>query len=238
MLSRLHSFRPMQWLLAVLVAVILIMMCSCATTAKLNTDPVAQAAVAAVVDVAVGEAVQQGVQPAAMVQIAAQLQAFDTGQATTVPALAAEIQTLVAKANLNPAQVAAVTILEATLNAVISQQLQAASSAPGGALNADTITTINIVLQDIVTAAQLYSGQPAQPPTTSLAPSTPIDIPPQNRHFVLSSVESPQVVGASASLVLIACLQAFAHVDVNAPVGAAITVLFTVGAAAIDNLIN
>lgn len=221
------ALKPMHWLLLFSCLTLLILAFSgCATIGKLNTDPVAQAALGAVVDVAVGEAVQKGVQPAAMVAIATQLEAFDTGAAVTVPALTAEIQALVVKANLNPGQIAAVQILEATLDALITQQLAAASSAPAGAISSSTITTINIVLTDVITAAQLYSAQPA----------TTLDIPLQNKHFVLASVESPQMVGGAASLVLVASLQAFGHVSVGAPVAAALTVLLTAGAALIDEL--
>lgn len=229
------NVRPMQLLLGFLVAVIFaIALSACQTVPQLSSNPIAQAAVAAAIDVGVGEAVTKGgISPALLVEGAKELKAYDTGQSVTIPALQAEVQVLILKYNLNPGQAAAVQVLEATLNALIQTQLQASSSAPSSApaaISADVVTTLNIVLDDVISAASLYQTGAAAPATT--------DVPPQNKHFVLASVESPPVVGAAASLVLVASLQAFAHVQVASPVAAAITVLFTVGAAAIDNLIG
>jgi hypothetical protein len=130
------------------------------------------------------------------------------------------------KYQLNPGQVAAVQVLVATTNALIQAQVRAPSSAPA-AISADILTTLNIVLDDVISAASIYAPAVGVPTT---------DIPQQNKHFVLASVETPEVVGGSVSLLLVLSLNAFAHIAISPPAAAAITVLATAGAALIDNL--
>lgn len=195
----------------------------CATVGNwFATNPVAPVVVTISVDVAIAAAEQNGVKAADINRIAQIALAADQGTTATLAAVSAAVNAEITKLNLPPLDLAAANALEALVSAAVQQKL---------AGNADLASAQAAVAQ-VLTAVVAATGGAS----TTFVP--PVEVPQQNKHFVLSSVESPPVVGASASLVLIACLQAFAHISVNAPVGAAITVLFTVGAAAIDNLIS
>lgn len=206
----------------------------CATFQKLTTaisSPAAQPFIQAGAQVAVTTAEARGISSAQIIGIAQKALQADSGTAATLATVGAAINAELTKLNLPAGDIAAASILEASFSLYIQQQLG------NNATVAQTQAAVADVLNAIITAA---GGLQSVPATITSIPSAPTTqtVPAQNRHFVLSSVESPELVGASASLVLIACLQAFAHLSVNAPVGAAITVLFTVSAAAIDNLIS
>jgi hypothetical protein len=209
----------------VLVPLVLIlpMVTGCATVGNwFATDPAAPVVVTISVDVAVAAAEQNGVKASDINRIAQIALAADQGTTATLAAVSAAVNAEITKLNLPPLDLAAANALEALVSAAVQQKL---------AGNAD-LASAQAAVSQVLTAVIAATGGAS---TTRVAPA---EVPQQNKHFVLSSVESPQVVGASASLVLIACLQAFAHLNVNAPTGAAITVLFTVGAAALDNLIS
>lgn len=206
----------------------------CATVQKLTTavsSPQAQPFIQAGAAVAVATAESKGVKAAQIVSIAQEALQADSNTAATLATVGAVINTELAKLNLPAGDIDAAIILESAFSVYIQSQVG------NNATVAQTQAAVADVLNAIIAAA---GGLPAAPTTMTvpqtLAPVT--DVPAQNKHFVLAAVESPPAVGGAASLVLIASLKTFWHIDTSAPVAAALTVLFTVGAAAIDNLIT
>jgi hypothetical protein len=248
----------------VLIPLILVLpfLHGCAALTKVETalsSPTAQPYLIAAADVAVATAESKGVSAAQITSIAQQALAADQGTAATLETVAAVANAQIAKLGLPAGDVQAAQILEAALTVAIQVQIgnnasiAQAQAAIGTVLNA-IIAAANPTLVPVSSAPATtmngydvnedagcpYYEQPiakysGPAPTCVQALPAPA---PQNKHFVLASVESPAVVGAASSLVLVASLQAFAHVSVTSPVAAAITVLFTVGSAAIANLIS
>lgn len=177
-----------------------------------------------------------------------------TGKALLTPSAMTKVTTIIGPtitAVCSSGASVDVTSLQTLNNTVVPALIDLVAAVPGipdqpeilAGLTLVQVALVPVVNQAIAAAQAAASSAPSSAPApvssapTALAvPAT--DVPAQNRHFVLAAVESPQAVGASAALVLIGCLQAFEHISVNAPTGAAITVLFTVAAAAIDNLIS
>lgn len=206
----------------------------CATWQKITTavsSPQAQPFILAGAQIAVATAESKGVTAAQILDVAQKGLQASSNTAATLTTVAAAINTELAKQNLPQGDIDAAIILEASFSAYIQ------SKVGDNASLAQTQAAVADVLNAIIQAA----GGLQAAPITSIEPQTfaPVaDVPPQNKHFVLASVEAPTVVGSAMSLVLVSSLQAFGHVSVGAPVAAAITVLFTAGAALIDNLVT
>lgn len=210
----------------------------CATLQKLTasvSSPAAQPFIQAGAQVAVATAEAKGISGAQIIGVAQKALQADSGTAATLATVGAAINAELMKLNLPAGDIAAASILEASFSLYINQQLG------NNATVAQTQAAVADVLNAIIAAA---GGLQALPATISSVPSgptafvAPTDVPAQNKRFVLAAVESPPVVGAAASLVLVGSMQAFAHISVPAPTAAALTVLFTIGAALIDNLIS
>jgi len=214
------------------LALVLPLMTGCATLSKVETaisSPSAQPYLQAAADVAVATAEAKGITAAQITTIAQQALAADQGTAATLATVAAVANAEIAKLGLPAGDVQAAQILEAALTVAIQAQIG------NNASIAQAQAAVAVVLNAILAAANptmvIQSVPSSSAPTTAAphgappAPTSSTDVPAQNKHFVLASVESPQVVGASASLVLVASLQAFGHVSVSAPTAAAVTVL-------------
>ncbi|HTV76650.1 MAG TPA: hypothetical protein VMF03_00200 [Steroidobacteraceae bacterium] len=86
------------------------------------------------------------------------------------------------------------------------------------------------VVNQLIDLAPAASSAPSSAPAASVPAGAKVtDVPAQAKHFALASIETPQAVGAAASLVIVSSLQAFDHVTVNAPTAAALTVLLRGG---------
>lgn len=206
----------------------------CATWQKITTavsSPEAQPYILAGAQIAVATAETKGVTRAQILDVAQQGLAASANTSASLSTVASAINAELIKLNLPQGDIDAAIILEATFSAYIQ------SKVGNNADLAQTRAAIADVLNAIIAAA---GGLPTPPVTSNEAPTfVPLaDVPQQNKHFVLASVEAPTVVGSAASLVLVSSLQAFGHVSVGAPVAAAITVLFTAGAALISNLVT
>lgn len=132
-----------------------------------------------------------------------------------------------------------VTSLQTLNSTVLPALIDVVSSVPSipdqpeilAGLTLAQVALVPIVNQAIAAAQAAQaaaSSAPSSAPAPSVAPGHPVpqtDVPPQNKHFVLASVESPQAVGAAFSLVSITALKTFWHIDVSAPAAAALTVL-------------
>lgn len=215
------------------LVLILPLLHGCATLTKIENaigSPAAQPYLIAAADVAVATAEAKGVSAAQITGIAQKALAADSGTAASLATIAAVANAQIAKLGLPAGDVAAAQILEAALTVAIQAQIG------NNASIAQAQSAIAVVLNAIIAAAN--PGVVSAPSSSPTAFVSPADMPARNTHFVLAAVESPTVVGSAAGLVLVASLQAFAHVSVAVPVAAAITVLFTVSAAAIDNLIS
>lgn len=229
------TIRPMYALLATLcVMVMLIALSGCATFAKITaavSSPQAQPFIQAGAQVAVATAESKGVTAAQIIGVAQKGLQADSGTAATLATVGQVINTELTKLNLPAGDIAAAAILEASFSVYIQSQLG----------NNATVAQTQAAVADVLNAIIAAAGGLQAVPTTSTEPQTFVpaaDVPAQNKHFVLASVESPSMVGGAASLVLVSSLKAFGHVDVSAPVAAALTVLFTVSSALISNLIS
>lgn len=204
------------------------------TTAPMKPIPPQVAAIAptafvVLADGAVGVAISKGVKPADIATIAYQLEQFASGHAVTVQALTAEIQRLEMQANLNTAQIAAITELRAAFDMIIAGYIS------GGVISGQAQTTILEILQDVITAAELLGAPAPNPPTADSAAfnsTYTADIGPpapavSQRSPSMQMLESPAVIGGATSTLIVASLQAFGHISVAAPAAAAITVLGT-----------
>lgn len=183
-----------------------------------------------IADGAVGLAVSKGVRPQDIAEGAFQLQKFSSGQPVSVQALTTEIQKLEAQANFNPAQVAAVTQLRMAFDTIVLGYVQ------GGVISGTAQTTLTQIFSDVIMAAELLG---AIPPTAAADPAEigpPAAAATQRPGAAMAALESPQLVGAATSTLIVASLQAFKHITVGAPAAAAITVLATFTAGFIDHL--
>lgn len=222
----------------VLAAAIALSACTTAPAAKTTVSSTVAAvtptAIMVLADGAVGVAVSKGVSPALIASGAYQLGQLASGQVITVQAITTEIQALETKGNLNVGEVAAITELRTAFDTIIAGYVQ------GGALPAAAQTTLAEIFGDVVSAAELLGAPnpavlapgtpaaPATPATSSIGPPAP-----SSRQSALSMLESPAVVGASTSTLIVASLQAFKGITVAAPAAAAITVVGTFLAALI-----
>jgi hypothetical protein len=125
---------------------------ACTTTPTANQ----QIAVTVVVDAAVGIAVQNGTNDARewsqrasrIVSIATQLQALDSGQTATLPAVVSALQPLLVKAKLGPADQLAANALIVALSQIIQQNVNN--------INVNTQQVIQQILSDVINAASVY----------------------------------------------------------------------------------
>jgi hypothetical protein len=214
--SRRYSVTFAQFLCVAFVVPVLLSGCATAPATKTGTPSTASAVVPTSImvlaDGAVGVAVSKGVSPALIAGDAYQLLQFTSGKSITIQALTAEIQTLETKANLNTAQTAAVSELVAAFDGIIAGYIQA-GSLPTGAQ-----TTLEEIFGDLITAAELMGAPnpaPAVVPVAGATSSSP----------AMASLESPAVVGAATSTLIVAALKAFKGITVASPAAAAITVL-------------
>jgi PBP1b-binding outer membrane lipoprotein LpoB len=211
-----YSVTFMQLLLVALLVSLLLSGCATAPTTKTGTPSTAAAivptSIMVLADGAVGVAVSKGVSPSLIASDAYQLLQFTSGKSITIQALTAEIQTLETKANLNGVQAAAVSELVAAFDGIIAGYIQA------GSLPASAQTTLEEIFGDLITAAELM-GAPNPAPSTVPVASVPSSSP------AMAGLESPPVVGAATSTVIVAALKAFKGITVSSPAAAAITVL-------------
>lgn len=218
------------------LALAFLALAGCATFAKITaavSSPQAQPFIQAGAQVAVATAESKGVTAAQIINVAQKALQADSGTAATLATVGQIINAELVKLNLPAGDIAAASILEASFSVYIQSQLG------NNATVAQTQAAVADVLNAIIAAA---GGLQVTPITSiesqSFVPVAAADVPAQNKHFVLASVESPSMVGGAASLVLVSSLKAFGHVDVSAPVAAALTVLFTVSSALISDLIT
>jgi hypothetical protein len=174
--------------------------------------------------VAVATAEAKGVAAAQILNVAQQALAADQGTGATLATVANVINAELVKLKLPQGDIDAATILEASFEIAIQAQIgNNATVAQSQAAVADILNAI------IAAAGGLPAAAPSSAPSAVMTPAgatiTQADVPAQNRHFVLSSVESPQAVGGASSLLLVTALKTFWHVDVSAPAAAALTVL-------------
>jgi hypothetical protein len=126
-----------------------------------------------------------------------------------------------------------VTSLQTLNNTVVPALIDLVGSVPAipdqpeilAGLTLAQVALVPIVNQAIAAAQAASSSAPSSAPASSAPTTQVLDVPAQNKHFVLASVESPQVVGASSSLLLVTALKTLWHIDVSAPAAAAVTVL-------------
>lgn len=122
------------------------MLGGCATISGWLGTPTGQAVAAAAVDVAVATAEQKGVPATQINAIAKQALAADQGTSTTLAAVAAVVNSQLAKLNLPPGDLAAANILEVALEAEIQSKIGINPSV------ATAQATIAGVLQEVITA--------------------------------------------------------------------------------------
>lgn len=157
--------------------------------------------------------------------VAYQLKQFVDGGVISVGAVTAEIQAIEKKANLNADEVIAIAGVRAAVDTLI------ASYIANGVIAPSATTTIDAFLSDVITAAEML-GAPVPtgtmaPGTAAVAPPVAEIGPPAPSGGAWSTLESPPIVGAATSTLIVGALQAFRHVTVSAPAAAAITVLAT-----------
>lgn len=213
----------------VLAAAVLLTGCSTAPPKSVSPQLIAAAPTAfrVIADGAVGVAVSKGVKPADIASGAYQLEQFAAGQNVTMQALTTEIMKLEQQAGLNPAQMIAVAEMRAAFDSIIIGYIN------NGVIAGTAKTTLQEILDDLISAAVLLG---APPPGPAIAPTADSDVlpatvtadvgpPAPTKSPAMATLESPTVVGAAASTVLVAALKAFAHVEVSSPVAAGVAVL-------------
>lgn len=137
----------MNKLNSMLLSALCLVLCvlnGCSTTPNANQ----QAGITVLVDVAVATAVQNGARADQILSIAKQLKALDAGAVADLPAITAALGPLIAKAALPPAEALAANVLIAALSQVIQQNL--------GNTSLPTSAAIQLVLDDIISAASVY----------------------------------------------------------------------------------
>lgn len=211
---------------AILACAIALTGCSMAPTKQQIISPqlaaIAPTAFTVLAQGAVGVAVSKGIKADDIASGAYQLKHFASGENVSVQALTTEIMKLEQKAGLNAAQVVAVTEMRAVFDTIILGYVN------NGVLSGTAKTDLLQILSDVISAAVLL-GAPNPDSSVPLAdtglaiesngPPAPAQSP------AMATLESPTVVGAAASTVLVAALKAFAHVEVSSPVAAGIAVL-------------
>lgn len=188
------------------------------------------AAIQTVATAAVGVAVSKGISASQIAIVAYQLQKFVSGSNITVGAVTTEIQSLEQKANLNTDQVVAIAGVRAIVDGLISSYIA------NGVISPSATTTLDAFLNDVIMAAEMLGspfpggtvtpGAPAaqaNAPTADMGPPAPSP----TSSSAWKSLESPQLVGAATSTLIVGALQAWGHLTVAAPAAAAITVLAT-----------
>lgn len=213
-----------KWSLTGAMLALLAILGGCANTPMKPLPPqvaaLAPSAFVVLADGAVGVAVSKGVKPADIAMIAFQLEQFANGSSITIQALTVEMQKLEAKAGLNTAQLAAIGELRGAFDMII------AGYVTNGAIPPAAKTTIVEILQDLIAAAEML-GAPDPATASSTLPVADIGPPAPSSSPAMSTLESPQVVGAATATVLVAALKAFGHVNVSSPVAASIAVMST-----------
>ena len=193
----------------------------CATVQQAVSNPqIVQVAA----DAAVGAAEQAGATPAQIYSAAKQLLAADQGASATLQTLTAAINAQLAKLNLNAAEQGAITGVEIGFDAYLLQKYGSNPTVQQTQVEIADFLNAVLAAPGVSPAAVTGSGATTQTVVPLSQPAAPVA-----KSTALSAVVSPPVLGAAASAVLVACLNAFTRVSVSAPTAAAITVLFTFG---------
>jgi len=218
---------------ALLACAVLLTGCSTAPTKQEIVSPqlaaIAPTAFTVMAQGAVGVAVSKGVKASDIASGAYQLKQFASGENVSVQALTTEIMRLEQKAGLNTEQVVAVTQMRTAFDTIILGYIN------NGVIAGTAKTTLLEILDNMIAAAVLLGApNPDQSVPTADTGVTVDQIgppAPPTRSPAMATLESPAIVGAAASTVLVAALKAFAHVEVSSPVAAGIAVLgsFTAG---------
>lgn len=178
---------------------------------------------------AVGVAVSKGVKATDIASGAYQLKQFAGGENVSIQALTTEIVKLEQKAGLNTEQVVAVTEMRTVFDTIIIGYIN------NGVISGTAKTTLLTILNDVIAAAVLLGAPNPDPSVPTADTGVSVDQigppAPPTQSPAMATLESPAVVGAAASTVLVAALKVFAHVQVSSPVAAGIAVLgsFTAG---------
>lgn len=211
-----------------LACVVLVTGCSTAPTKQQIVSPqlaaIAPTAFTVLAQGAVGVAVSKGIRAADIASGAYQLKQIANGESVSVQALTTEIMNLEQKAGLNAEQVVAITEMRAAFDTIILGYVN------NGVISGTAKTTLLEILDNVISAAVLlgapnpYGSAPIANTGLSIEQIGPPGPVPQQSP-AMATLESPSVVGAAASTILVAALKAFAHVEVSSPVAAGIAVL-------------
>lgn len=155
----------------VLVAAVLLTGCSTTPTKSAVISPqliaAAPTAFRVIADGAVGVAVSKGVKPADIASGAYQLEQFAAGQNVTMQALTTEIMKLEQQAGLNPTQMIAVAEMRAAFDSIIIGYIN------NGVIAGTAKTTLQEILDDLISAAVLLG---APPPGPAIPPTADSDV--------------------------------------------------------------